>query len=314
MIALANRRDVPAEYWNALVEAHAHGWWWHTTHWLDYCLAYAPGSVDRSFAVIVDTKVAAVIPLVLLDGKMSFGGQPFFAGPIFANDNQAVMQFAWEEATVRAGREALRISARPGWTSPPGAPPGGRRVDYLTHVIALTDGSEEAQWTRVRKSYKSLIRSTERDCKIKIETSGRIALAHALHVAAAKRETRSQATWNLMAAWVKDGHAFVVEAYNGGGVGVGYAYVIYWKEWAYYASGACLEADRSHALQWHALRLLREAGCKYYEIGHDAPANASKKEQGIAHFKAGFGGGVMRVVAVEPDATPIRKVGGLRRE
>jgi lipid II:glycine glycyltransferase (peptidoglycan interpeptide bridge formation enzyme) len=72
-----------------------------------------------------------------------------------------------------------------------------------------------------------------------------------------------------------------------------FAYVIIAGDCAYYASAATEPSEMrpvGHALQWHAIRQLKAAGVRWYELGWVDKPDFSEKEKHIAFFKSGFGG------------------------
>ena len=70
---------------------------------------------------------------------------------------------------------------------------------------------------------------------------------------------------------------------------LGFAYVLRWKEYAYYASAASLAPNVSHPIQWAIIKRLKELGVTYYEMGHQG-GSANQKESNIEFFRRGFGG------------------------
>lgn len=303
-MAIIDRADLPAGVWDAFVDAHPGGWFYHTSHWLDYSLAYTPGAVDQSFVVTSDgeaVEIVALVPLITLDGNLVHGGQITPAPILKLTRSAAAAAMASTESVERVG-VPLPIQMRPG-VVPQGQPPQGTRLDTVgTYVIDVYQ-PEATLWRNLRKSYKSLIRKAERTYVIAAYgTPKAVQFAYGLHRKCAGRETRSSATWELMAAWATAGFAFTVVASTTTLKPVAYAYIIKYKEWSYYASGASDEADVAHALQWHAIKTLKAGGYGAYEIGAAAMPQSTTKDKGIAHFKAGFGGrevpvGVLRSVS-----------------
>lgn len=303
---LVERGKLNPEYWDAFVDRHMGGWFWHTSRWLDYSLAYAPGAVDKSFAVCHEStgRVIGVVPLVIgPDGKACAGGQHPPAA-IFDVAEQESLVLAWRHAEGLAGVEVHRCSLRPGATAPPGHPVGCLRFTDSTFVVELGK-DEHALWRDLRKSYKNLVHRGQSAYDIEASQGPwAVALAETLHLDAAGRRTRAHATWEMMAKWATDGYALTILAKPKGTdePPVGFAYIIRYKNWAYYASGATTVDDVGHALQWEAIRTLRADGrTRWYEMGHDAAPDADVKAKGIAAFKAGFGGAPVSVVRLEPE-------------
>lgn len=301
---VVTRAELPPGAWDAFVGSHPHGWWFHTAAWLAYSLAYTPGAVDRSFAVVSSTgRVIGVVPLVVQEGQLVCGGQVTPA-PLLA---PAAASRAYEHASALLGRVLGPIALRPGLVPPPGerAPEGWQWSLKGTWVVHL-DKPEPELWTGVRRSYHSLIhRAEERFNLLVFGPTNRYAtdVARALHIKSAGRETRSLATWDLMGEWITTRNGVLAVAIRADGTNepVGFAYVLRYKHWAYYASGATLELNLAHALQWQVLKALRcDGATRFYEVGHDAEEGESEKAKGIARFKAGFGGRRWPVTELEP--------------
>jgi hypothetical protein len=304
--------------WNDFCREH--GWFWHTTRWRDYTLAYRPEANARSlaFALGDDDGVRAVVPLMReeRDGAMelSFGGGACWAPAIERTlgraERAAVLRRAMEEIDSRAEAEgagvaSLQLSplgpafeadlpvflgetARAGWSD----------RSLATQVLPLDDEPEELR-AGLSTNHRRSLAKAERELEVTVSEE-RTALEELrrLHLAASGRQTRPDETWELMGDWLADGHGAVAVA-RADGRALGAIYVLAFGEGAYYASGANHpEAGRlpvGHALHWGAALWLRGRGLRRYELGlqqfgplaHDLP---STKELGIARFKRGFGG------------------------
>ena len=283
--------------WDAYVLGHPDGWWFHTSHWRRYAVAYADGR-DASIALLNDDGSICGVCACVVDavGLESHGGQP--APALLHNAD------IWCEA--EAFTRPIVVAGRPGGARPP-APPGAVLRDWRTRVIDLA-ADELVLFGALRQSYRQLVRRFEHEGgETRIgATPGLGAVAQAIHDEQAGRQTRSDETWRLMDEWATLGHAFWVLAGRGSDPTdlLGYAYIIAWKGWAYYASGATLEKNVSHALQWAAIRELRRRGVAHYEIGWQGHATDAKGKA-IEFFKAGFGGTDWPVLAVESSPTMV---------
>ncbi len=282
------REALPPLAWDTFVLAHQDGWWFHTAKWLAYSLAYTPGSVDLSYATVDDQgELTGVVPLVVdPNGDFVNGGQ--------------MVSYPLGQAEV--------VDARLGVVGRPGQLIQGVNPGFSTYVVDLRQDLG-ALWRNLRKSYKPLINGTQRRLSVATVANatgaGDLSLASvamdnalAVHVAAAGRQTRSDRTWQLQAQWLANGNAVLCTALAGDKV-VGFAYAICWKSWAYYASGASLEDNVSHALVWNLMVATRAAGmATHFEIGHAASEDDDEKDRSIAFFKSGFGGEAWPVAAV----------------
>lgn len=300
------RSDLPPGAWDAFCLEHIGAWWFSTSGWLDYSLAYAPGSEDRSVAAVDDAgRILGIRPQIVKDGRLSHGGQDT---PVSLIDLSLDAQAA-SEAVSCLFLDGPPVAGR--LQGPVGLDSSGGE----TYVVDLLAGDEAALWSRVRRSYHSLVHAAERRYAISV-LSGTgaghiIRTCQRLHFAAAGRRTRSDATWDLMGDWLDDSVGIVAVAFDHEQLVpemfgscdecfndiaewlpcVGFAYVLRWKNWAYYCSGATVRPNLSHALIWHLMKALRGDGStRFFELGYAADPGASEKERGISHFKAAWGG------------------------
>lgn len=309
---VVSRADVGDTAWDTFVYDHPLGWFWHTSQWLAYSLAYTPQAVDHSFMVVDHYEPLALVPLVQgPNGSLVMGGQ-ITPAPLFnfvSGPDMALANFAITSAEKRLrGHVALPIRLRPGIV-PQGLMPESCQAQIgSTYVVDLRVGEREL-WKNLRKSYKSLIHKAQREFAIATYAKDwAVDIARELHLVSAGRETRPRETWECMKQWVVDGQAVVAlgapavrSVPKNDRSAVAYAYAIRYKRCAYYASGASLDkSGLAHALQWELMNALRCGDISMYEIGYAADADATEKEKGIAHFKAGFGGKALPVVVVSP--------------
>lgn len=313
------RKQLGPKGWNMAADAAPAAWWWNREEWVDYSLAYCPGAIDRSFAVAMDGNIVCIASLVVKERRVQNGGQPYAAAPafLFAGPmTDAVLRTA-QATHAEANKWADdndRVMMRPinNMNHVPPAPPGYRMAHLKTWVTDLR-GGEASLLPRYRKSYRQAAKKNTYDIVVHGGAAEAIVVAHALHVTAAGRETRDGSTWKLMGDWLANGHAVLAVAYKDTEP-VGYAYVIRYKTWAYYASGATLVDDVGHALQHEAMRALAADGAtQFYELGYDAGPNADEKERGIALFKSGFGGRLWNVPALDIAPAIAGPRGGLHR-
>lgn len=323
MMRIVPREALAPGVWDAFVYEHPEGWFFHRETWVDYCLHYRPGAKDLSIALVDGDRVLAVAPLVKEGAHVTMGGHPGSA-PLYdwREDWQRIaLGDAVRMTAFNGGCQSVAFRSFPGVADYEGRPllrlgPGGWRThDWPTHVVRLGQRPEEHLWMGLRKSYRQLTRRTERERIVPVVTCDDwpVPICQRLHRAAAGRVTRSPTTWDLMARWLRGGDAMValVSALRDPQMPlvsppswVGYAYVLRWKGWAYYASGATIEPDVAHALQWAVIRELRARGeTDGYEIGWGVRPGDSEKERGIALFKSGFGGEEVMVRAAEQEVT-----------
>jgi hypothetical protein len=308
--SVVSRANLNPRQWNDAVESHQLGWWWHTSHWIEYSLAYTPESHDESFALVAPGgAIVALVPLVVsTGGKLVMGGQTTPAPLLHVIDAQMAEAAEAEARRRYDGHLPLPIQLRPG-ARPYGTPPAGiSRHSIATYVVDLKPDEKEL-WKHIRKSYKNLINRADRyDDGYSLKVCGRndaawaVRTAHGLHIQCAGGEMRSARTWELMESWATGGNALVAIASNATASAVGYAYAIRYKQWAYYASGGSLVNDVQHALQWVLIKALRCDGVTAYELGYAVGPKASVKDKGIAHFKAGFGSTPLVCTVLAPES------------
>lgn len=299
------RADIGDSRWNTWVDRHEHGWWFHRTEWLEYALAYTPEARDFSCAVVereteTEGRAHGLVPLVVTpdDEVVAFGGPPLAAPLSFT---EGFVMAIKDGAALRPGQELADDVPLPDATL--------HQETRYTHVVDLLDGDEAAHWARVRKSYHSLTRKAQREYDITVhshtENWGLIESARLLHIKASGRETRPMRTWVCMSDWMKAGHGVLALARRReGGVLSGFAYVIRYKDWSYWMSGATLDPNVQHGLQWALMNALRcDERTRYYEIGPDADEYDGQKEKGVAFFKSGWGGTRWPVIHVRAERT-----------
>lgn len=172
-------------------------------------------------------------------------------------------------------------------------------ADWETQVVDLAS-DESDLWRHVRRSYHSLVHAAERQYVIVTHDRTRPlvfnearCVCQDLHLRAAGRETRPDASWDLMSEWVQDGHAIVSVAFDTTAEAHGYAYVITHGRWAYFASGVGLVRNLSHALVWRAMLAAKAHGVRWFELGWLERHGDTDKDRGISTFKRGFGGVAM---------------------
>ena len=296
-VAFPSRAVVGDAVWNAFVHDHPSGWFFHTTMWLDYCLAYQPGAVDHSFGILENGRLIGVVPLIREGDAYTMGGEPGMA-PLFA---WSMSPKAWTECwgliTEQARMWRLeRVAFRGHPSAPIFLPSTWRDIGWDTYVVDLTRPKAE-RWAAVRKSYHSLVNRANADGLFVSASPFAVVKAHEVHRAVSGRETRPVATWEAMAEWAR--HGFLVVAHTTEWTAM--ALAIVWKRHAYYASGAALEPNLSHGLQWALIEGLATAPVpvETYEVGWAAKPGDSEKAQGIARFKAGWGGQLVPIAAGE---------------
>ncbi|MBF0295804.1 MAG: GNAT family N-acetyltransferase [Magnetococcales bacterium] len=175
---------------------------------------------------------------------------------------------------------------------------GGRAVPFFSSIVDLTRG-QAALWGEVRKSYKSLIHWGLNHLVIRTAFDEVLFAAfQALHLREAGRQTRSARSWELQAAMIRDGEAFMVTGELEGEL-VSAALFIYSASLCYYGVSAArrdlFDKPLSHAILWTAIQQAGRLGCRAFEMGEQLYPNQGdprpdQKNLNIAKFKRGFGG------------------------
>jgi hypothetical protein len=308
--------------WDAFCASSPSAWFWHTTAWRDYTLAYSPdlGTRSLAFAVLDGSAPVAVVPLTLEQTEggpvFTFGGgacwAPALAPQLAPAQGQAVLRRALDHVEELAAENAVvRAAFLVSPLVPDAAGTGLRwaaaavRAGYLdttrvSQVVDLTAGEDELL-RAMSKGHRADVKRAGRTIEVDVAaaTDDEMFTAYQqMHQRAAGRVTRPQRTFDLMREWLSSGHA-VLFAGRRDDHFLGFSYILRYRNGAYYASAAN-DPDESghpvgHALQWRAMTWLRKNGVTTYELGaqpfglvpHD---EASEKELAIARFKRGFGG------------------------
>ena len=247
-----------------------------------YC-ASRPEVFNLSFAVIADGKIVGICPIIHEGNALLYDSapcpEPLYDSDItkrelFAHLRSVMDAYAIDHYDFRGAVDDSKITD----------------VSWKTRIIDLHNPSDIEsihRWLNIRKSYKSLIGNAQAAHHIEKSLDPRdVAILHALHTAQAGRETRPQQTWDLMAAWVQSGHAYLCTAFNSAGLCTGAIYVYTYKDYEYYGHAATAVDNVNHALVWEAIRT---STAYEFETGWQGHA-ANKKEANIEFFRRGFGG------------------------
>lgn len=326
--------------WDAFAHASADAWFWHTSAWMEFAKALAPQRFvnNLSFSILDGADVCAICPALVEEHEgarsFSYAGGPI---PFPAFDNRiatarraeaiALYVRTLESLAQQYGVSYVSVKV-PSVASSyltgrlPYANPllrfGYFDLAYLTQIVDLRE-PEEVLWAAIRKGHKADIKRAARSCAVNIWDAATITpdvfrAYQALHGKDAGRVTRSQDTFDQMLAWVRQGHAVLVEtAFEGRAMA--FALIMRFGSGAYYGS-ACKDPDLaaipgSHLGQWEAIRWLKARGMQFYDLGiqqfgplwFDVPAD---KELTIARFKRGFGGRTVPLVTAEYFFSPER--------
>lgn len=157
----------------------------------------------------------------------------------------------------------------------------------------------EAIWTKVRKSYKSLISKAANLWQVEVITRNAASAwqeFHRLHIAVAGRVTRSDESWRLQYQALEEGRAILITLRDREGEMVGSAYFQHTRNEALYSVAAyrrdLFDQPLGHLSLWEAIKFYKSLGVSWFNIGqrfygHEA-RTPTPKELAIATFKSGF--------------------------
>ncbi len=322
--------------WDAVCEKSHEAWFWHSTRWLEYTLAYNPSLESQSMAFLLYdgcTAVAAV-PIVIErqphDGlfarEFSFGGgwlpSPVCVDGLSSKQKKQVFRVAFDRIFVLARQEnvgRIRYRSNPFEHVKSGLEsliPVTVQFGFTSHILPTqiidVRKSPVEILKGMRKGHRSDIRRAEKELEgfvmsDKNASDDLFASYQQLHVKAAGGQTRPSETFEMMCQWIRDGYGILVGA-SLKGTPVSFAYVNIFKDCAYYSS-ACNDPEikdlpLAHFVQWEILNWLHEHAFHYYEIGwqvYDSTevVPASDKEVAISRFKRGFGGFTVPMIVSE---------------
>jgi hypothetical protein len=340
--------------WDDFCLGSADAWFWHTTDYLRYQLHYHVlyHPVPLSFVVVDDRgEWLGAVPLLLEERQndegrswkelsTGIGSRDFPALRSGLGSHQAKKLVRLIVSTLDAlahQHDAARVVLK---ASPLSAPQtcspvaiglleaGFQFIPGHSQVVDLSKSRAEL-WSDVRKRYQPMINGAIQhglhvgfhfgsDCGCQLFDSYRN-----LHAKDAGRVTRAVETFDSQFEWIRTNRAALASASFQDGREVGFAYIICFKQKAYYMSG-CADPDVAaehnigHALQWKAIETLQELGFRNYELGeqHFGPSfffEASDKEVSISLFKRGMGGELALIPTFEKFYDPALLEGTMQR-
>lgn len=314
------------DVWDKFCMDSGEAWFWNTTKWLDYSVAYRPAceSENLSFMVTDQTGIIAVCALILekvpFEGKHIFqfsnsGLDGYIITPIVRNDiigdsKRKILRIVFDKIDSMA--KAKSVSRALFRTSPLGI--SGDRSNWFSRYQYLNASLDtqlidislplECIWSDIRKGHKYDIKRGESYYKVNIWHSKNpdkvfFDLYRQLHHKAAGRVTRPLETFEMMYEWMTGGNGLLCGVSRDGKF-VGFSYIILYKKSAYYLSASDdpdfkIDIPVYHIIQWSVIKWLKENGYSTYEIGTQQFGSqvydiTSEKDLNIAFFKRGFGG------------------------
>jgi hypothetical protein len=287
-----NIKKLEPQYYEAWNEfCFNHHWFWHSTHWIDYLSHSKLGVefIDHSFFLEQNGQIVSIVPLIQEGDQLTSVGFED-RKEILREVKRIALENGIKRVQVNSDiKEYLNISG-------------------YTCILDLED-------IRPSKGHKSAIKKSEKYLTYR-ETAD-IERFKADYFRIAGKVTRPDRTFELLGRWVNQGYGMLLEALFEDKT-AGYAYVLYWKDYAYYFMSAvepeCKQYNVSHYLQSVAFDLLRQKGVQYYELGEQVYdsliCQPSDKERNISLFKRSFGGQIVQSPASEMffDAEYMRQI------
>lgn len=320
VMLLKSYNDIGASEWDAFCNDSPDAWFQHTTHWIEYTLAIRDDkSLEHaSFGVFEDNRLLAIVPVIIdtrYRGSCRAGTMLGFPLPYPAlysdlteKKKSKVVQFIFNEIDRHAldyvqyyvqplapSTAALRVN--------PILEKGFTNQTIATNMLILEGVDEHSLYQKMSGNRRRDIAFCEKEgYSVRIfcqdNTDEALAIYQAIHLAAAGRKTRPDATWGCMAEWLSNGLSMLAIAYFDG-MPVSGVLVNLYKERAFYQSGATLPDVASvrglgHLLQWEVVRALKGLDVTHYDVGWQWYPNfsmdmADKKMLDISAFKAGTG-------------------------
>ncbi len=177
-----------------------------------------------------------------------------------------------------------------------------------TSVIDL-EIPEEHIWSKIRKSYRSLINQGNKTFKIVIVDYANLdfdifTMHRELHFKSAGLVTRSLKTWDIQFDMIKDDNACLIGLVFDSQF-VAFSYFVHCNKKAYYGNSSddpdCkFNIPFEHTITWSAIRYYKSRRFKKLEtglqqFGHQIFDHPTKKDLNISFFKRGFGGHIIPV-------------------
>ncbi|WP_026380425.1 GNAT family N-acetyltransferase [Afifella pfennigii] len=315
------RAQIPAQDWDALVNASPDGWVFALSGWQDLILAVEPwGLEDLSFATLENGRLVAVMPLQIQRASGRAGSSGWgWAGPIIAVSVEAShRKRLWsralrhaEKVGADAGANVLEVGLSPltetsqdvPWQVNPFIEAGFEDLSTVTRMIDLSVG-QEALWSGLSANARQMVR--------KAETAGYTVErcdwgAYADRYFEAHRETyhrtgvspHPKAYFDGIANHIApEGYAVLLVGFSPSGEPIAFHNDATIANGRLYHTGCSfnghLDSGINYLLMWRAITGALESGCRWYEVGDVFPWVQDGKQRGLTVFKSKFGGELHR--------------------
>src|SRR5574341_85996 len=276
---IVSASQVGDDRWDACCESFPTAWFWWTSEWRKYSLAYRPDAIDHSFAVCNGDRIVGLCQLLQEGASFAMGGNPCPWPLVERDEAMGLIMAEVDRIAAHAGIENGRWRSSPLAAMPTVSIPGTADRSIDSQVIDLRRPLDDL-WRDVHDGHRAEIHRGLRSCDI--NRSLGVDEFQRLHERA-HGQTRSSRTWAYNRRWWHE-QADVFLA--GGTEPIGGAYFLRYKNSVYYASAAWPAPHVAHAVLWTAIRHYQERGYQALEMGW---LNTGS----LAVFKRGFGGQAM---------------------
>lgn len=288
-------RDIDPVVWDRF--AVDYGWFWHTSLWRDYTLAFDDAADPDDFAIVDGGELFAIASnshapavrddlslarrLRILTRCLSEHTRQQSLSPLVPCFSERLMEFA--AITTALGYEDRSLTTR---------------------VIDLTQSEDDLLRAMSKGHRHAVINGAHILTNVKTSEIS-FSIYHHLH-RQAHGKVRPVGTFAEMRRWVELGHAAVVLARTNNAF-TGATLIMICGDGAAYSSTATVGEPGviGHAMMWTAIRWLKAQGLKRFELGPQYRGRLSHdistvKEQNISLFKRGFGGDELPLMIREP--------------
>lgn len=319
--------DANRQEWDDFAANSSSAWFRHTTAWQKYssCCRFDSNTRNLSFMVKQSNRIQAIVPLL---AEYSYPEMDFDCFAMYGDytplpaysDDETVSRTLVTEAMVKtldelAARYGIRygkfvidpLISYPYFTdfAPYNLLTAKAALHFTTTNIVDLRYDLDVVLRRMRKGHKAAVKQVlnEKGCRVDVFDSNNVTKEHLLrfkyiHRQDAGRQTRTDASWDCMYEWIRDGNACLAMLWLDSIQDYGAAaLVMMYKKSAYYASYGTLDSTYlnghcGHIIQWSIISYLKSAGIEKYEMGEnyfDLPdTEAGHKLNEIAKYKRGF--------------------------
>ena len=324
--------DGNKDEWNTFCLKSSDAWFRHTTYWMDYILScrFDSNSVNHSFLIRQNKEIVAVVPLIsqycYLNRDINEFANYDTPTPYWAlkNDNKNINKheiIGFIQTEIEKIASDNNIKKWSFFIDPLMANNWLDNFEYYnllkygynykiktTNILDITF-PEEMILAGMRKGHKADIKRALKDNDIRIDcvdsscnyVNEAFIEFKKIHAIDAGRQTRTDSSWACQLSWLLNGYAVLVLAWSKSlNRYVCGAFIIMYKNHAYYGSFATINAELNnailgHLIQWHGIKYMKSKNVKKYETGWNYYRSSFEHESNekliqISKFKGGFGG------------------------